>query len=87
MFTKYAALAVYYLWLEALRRRIEREVDAAAYSDAALSVLTVEQESVIRKETMPEPKHPTLAGVSGPLGQGGPNRSGRPSPAKLPYRQ
>jgi pyruvate-formate lyase-activating enzyme len=40
-FSKYAALAVYYLWLEGLRRRIEREVDAAAYTDAALSVPTV----------------------------------------------
>jgi hypothetical protein len=38
---KYAALAVYYLWLEGLRRRIEREVDAAAYTDAALSMPAV----------------------------------------------
>jgi hypothetical protein len=36
-FSKYAALAVYYLWLECLRRRIERDGDAAVYTDAALS--------------------------------------------------
>jgi hypothetical protein len=35
-FAKYSALAVYYLWLEGLRRRIEREVHATAYTDAAL---------------------------------------------------
>jgi hypothetical protein len=40
-FSKYAALGMYYLWLERLRRRIEREVDAAAYADVALSVPTV----------------------------------------------
>jgi hypothetical protein len=46
LLTKYAALAVYYLWLEGLRRRIAREVDAAGYSDAALSMLTLEHRDV-----------------------------------------
>jgi hypothetical protein len=35
--SKYSSLAAYYLWLERLRRRIEREVDAVTYTDAALS--------------------------------------------------
>jgi radical SAM superfamily enzyme YgiQ (UPF0313 family) len=37
-FSKYCRLAAYYLWLERLRRRIDREVNAVAYTDAALSV-------------------------------------------------
>jgi hypothetical protein len=37
-FSKYGRLAFYYLWLERLRRRIEREGDAVPYTDAALSV-------------------------------------------------
>jgi hypothetical protein len=41
LFSKYAALGVYYIWLERLRGRIEREVDAAACTDVALSVPTV----------------------------------------------
>jgi radical SAM superfamily enzyme YgiQ (UPF0313 family) len=37
-FSKYGRLAAYYVWLERLRRRIDREVDAVPYTDAALSV-------------------------------------------------
>jgi radical SAM superfamily enzyme YgiQ (UPF0313 family) len=37
-FSKYGSLAAYYLWLERLRRRIDREVKAATYTDAALCV-------------------------------------------------
>ena len=37
-FYKYGGLAAYYLWLERLRRRIDRETDTLAYTDAALSV-------------------------------------------------
>ena len=41
LFSKFAALGVYYLWLERLRRRIEREVDAPDHTDVALRVPTV----------------------------------------------
>jgi radical SAM superfamily enzyme YgiQ (UPF0313 family) len=37
-FSKYGRLAAYYLWLERLRRRIAREVNAEPYTDAALSM-------------------------------------------------
>jgi radical SAM superfamily enzyme YgiQ (UPF0313 family) len=38
MISTYARGAVYYLWLNRLRRRIERDPDAAAYTDAAIAV-------------------------------------------------
>jgi hypothetical protein len=33
----YAAVGTFYLWLRRLRKRIERDPDAAAYTDQALS--------------------------------------------------
>ena len=35
--SKYTALGLYYLWLQRLQRRIDRDPRAAAYTDAALS--------------------------------------------------
>jgi hypothetical protein len=36
----YARAAIYYLWLDRLRRRVEREPNASAYTDAALTLPT-----------------------------------------------
>ena len=41
--SKYGSLAVYYLWLDRLRRRIDREVNAVTYTDTALSPLYTDE--------------------------------------------